>query len=400
MAIDDKHIKELKRVTDSYVSVSELAEKLQADYQELLQKFDKQSNQLEEMNIQLADTLAVNNQLSVYLNNILECLDAGVVVFDTTGQIYLFNQAAEKLTGIQREQAIAKKYNEVFTGDEHSSTLGLLQDNEIKVRGEKWFGPQPVGYSSNRIFDEHGQCCGVVEILYDISSEKQLRETIRHVSALAAIGEMAATVAHQVRNPLAGIVGFSDLLRRDLGDNHKSAPLAEKISNGAKELNRIITCLLDYTKKTKPDFRELDIISFSKETLASVSSENYARKIKTEFSTEIDNLNYRFDPILFQQAFFNIAQNACQAMGTEGGVLRLKIKKSDSRNLAIIFTDTGSGFPEEDVDKLFKPFYTTRNNGIGLGLSMVKKVVDFHNGKIIAASPGNRGARFIIELPL
>jgi len=393
-------LRDLKEVTDSYISLAELAEKLQDDYQDLLQKFEKQSCQLEEINLQLTDALAINSRLSVYLNNILEHLDAGVVVFDIDEHINMFNRAAENLTGIEREYALAKKYSEVFSGDEHFPTLSLLHGEESRVRGEKWFGSQPVGYSSCRIFDENHYCCGVVEILYDMSSEKKLRDTIRHVSALAAVGEMAATVAHQVRNPLAGIVGFSDLLKRDLGDEHQSAELAGKISGGAKELNRIITSLLDYTKKTKPEYRELDLIEFASETFRSISAEYYTSNMSIEFDSELDHLNYRFDPILMRQAFDNIIQNACQAMGTEGGVLKLTIKKNDRNRLVIIFSDNGIGIPQEDVENIFKPFFTTRNNGIGLGLSMAKKVVDFHSGSISALSPESGGAVFTIELPL
>jgi len=151
MNLDDRNLRDLKEATDSYISLAELAEKLQADYQELLKKFEKQSCQLEEINVQLTDALALNSRLSAYLNNILEHLEAGVVVFDSDERISTFNGAAENLTGIEREYALARKYSDVFPGDEHSHTLNLLKSQEIRVKGEKWFGNQPVGYSSSRI---------------------------------------------------------------------------------------------------------------------------------------------------------------------------------------------------------------------------------------------------------
>lgn len=400
MELDKKHVEELKKVTDSYISIAELAEKLQQDYSDLSDKFDRQSSQFEEINSQLAEALSINSRLSVYLNNILECLDAGVVVFDQEGRISLFNRAAERLTGFSREKALSCFFDEVFPGDEHLPTLSLLDGDEIKVRGEKWFGSQPVGYSSSRIFDEDNNFCGVVEILYDISAEKRLRETIRHVSALAAVGEMAATVAHQVRNPLAGIIGFTDLLKRDVADNHRNAAIADKILIGAKELNRIITSLLDYTKKTSPDFRELKLIEFIKETITTLMQEEYASKTRFEMANDIQELTYKFDPVLFRQAFINLVHNACQAMEPDGGVLRLSVKKRDDGRLLIVFADSGKGFCEADAEEIFKPFYTTRNNGVGLGLSMVRKVIDFHNGKISATNGADCGAVFTIELPL
>jgi two-component system sensor histidine kinase AtoS len=400
MQSDDQQLDELTKITDSYVSLSELTVRLQADYLELSKKFEKQSLQLEEINNQVTRALEANSRLSTYLNNILECLDAGVVVFSIDGKICLFNRAAEKLTGISRQEAIEKHYTTVFPGDEHESTFSLLDGTETKSHGEKWFGSQPVGYSSSRIFDENGSCCGVVEILYDISGEKRLRETIRQVSALAALGEMSAIVAHQIRNPLAGIIGFANLLQRDLPYDHPSAHLAQKIFKGSKELNRIMTNLLDYTKQTKPDFRELDLIKFTKEVISSFSNEPVAEKMKIVFQTDTDEVLYRFDPVLFRQAFLNIIENAVQAMEPNGGKLTLSVKTEGGQCLKIVFKDTGMGFQQGDCDKLFKPFYTTRRNGTGLGLSMVKKMIDFHNGTIRANSPAGGGAEFTIELPL
>lgn len=400
MQADDRRLDELMKITDSYVSLSELASKLQADYLELSDRFEKQSHQLEEINHQVTKALEANSKLSTYLNNILECLDAGVVVFGIDGIIYLFNRAAENLTGITRKKAVNRHYNAIFPGDEHASTFGLTSGSETKTRGEKWFGSQPVGYSSSKIFDENGGCCGVVEILYDISGEKKLRETIRQVSALAALGEMSAIVAHQVRNPLAGIIGFANLLQRDLPSDHPSAHLSRKISKGANELNRIMTNLLNYTKQTKPDFRELDMIKFIKEVISSYMNEPVAEKIQIDFQTDVNEIFYRFDPVLFRQVFLNIIENAIQAMEPDGGKLTLSVKTDAGQWLKIIFKDTGKGFPQEDCDKLFKPFYTTRRNGTGLGLSMVKKVIDFHSGTVKANSPAGGGAEFTIGLPL
>lgn len=400
MKSDKSRVDDLKKAADSYISLSELTDKLQNDYQELSREFEKQSRQLEDMNSQLSDAVAINSQLSAYLNNTLEALDAGVIVIDSAGQINLFNQAAEKLTGIPRDNALAKSYRDIFPGDEHSPTVELLGSKNLKVKGEKWLGNQPVGYSASRIFNNEGEYYGIVEILYDLSSEKKLRETIRHVSALAAVGEMAATVAHQVRNPLAGIIGFTDLLLRDLGENHRSIGLVNKISRGARELNRIITCLLDYTRKTEPDFRELDIIKFVYDTIRSLKYENYMEKTVINIETKQDELIYRFDPLLLRQAISNIIHNAAQAMEPDGGEVRLKITVEAGYYLNISFEDSGKGLPEGDSDSLFKPFYTTRSDGVGLGLSMARKAVDFHNGRLEACNSSNGGAIFVIKLPL
>ena len=398
--MDKRQLADLQKMTDSYASLSDLAEKLRADYLEVSLQFEKQTHQLEEINRQVTEALQTNNRLSAYLNIILESLDAGVIVFGMDGVINLFNYSAERLTGISHGNAIGKNYGELFPSEEHAATFTLLQSEEIKVRGEKWFGDQPVGYSASKIHDETGNCLGIVEILYDLSAEKSLRETISQVSALAALGEMSAIVAHQVRNPLAGVLGFADLLQRDLPAEHPSAPLANKISQGAREVNRIITNLLDFTRKTKPDYHELDLVNFFREMTGAIGNEPYAENLSIGFESEFDSLIYRFDPLLFRQMILNIAENAAQAMEPDGGAFRLALRAQDDKHIALIFADTGKGFADEDTENLFKPFFTTRRNGTGLGLSMVKKVVDFHNGAILAESQPGQGAVFTIKLPL
>jgi PAS domain S-box-containing protein len=400
MEMDGGQLNNLQKLTDSYASLSELAEKLRSDYQDVSDQFDKQTQQLEEINRQVTEALESNSRLSAYLKIILECLDAGVIVFDNDGVIGLFNESAEKLTGVSRDKAIGNSYAALFPGDEHKTTGQLLESKENRVRGEKWFDEQPVGYSSSKIFDETGRCLGVVEILYDMSAEKQLRETIRQVSALAALGEMSAIVAHQVRNPLAGVLGFSDLLNRDLPADHPSAPLAAKIAQGAHEVNRIITNLLDFTKKTKPDYRDMDLVKFLKDIVASIPEQPFGAGLQIDWQCDIDSLMYRFDPLLFRQVIYNIAENAAQAMEPEGGILRISLSKSDDKQICLAIADSGKGFTEEDAEILFKPFYTTKRNGTGLGLAVVKRVIDFHNGTIRAESKPGKGAVFTITLPL
>ena len=400
MDVDNHKLNELKKIIDSYTSLSELTEKLQADYREMSEKFESQSQQLEHTNLQLSEALLINNKLSTYLNNTLEYLNAGVVVFEIDGRISLFNQAAERLTGVSRDRALDQNYKEIFPGDEHDPTFKLMAGTEDKVHGEKWYGDQPVGYSSNRIYDDDGTISGVVEIIYDISAEKKLRETIRNVSAFASVGEMAERIAHQVRNPLAGIIGFSDLLQRDLSPDHPSINIAKNISKGAKELNNIITSLLNFIKKTEPEFRELDLVKFIKDTIVFLENESFTEKIKFHFRSSNDLLIYRFDPILFRQVFINITQNAWQAMRPDGGTITIDIRKSSQNSIRIIFSDTGKGILSEDSDKIFNPFYTTWADGIGLGLPIVKKVIDYHNGAITANNNEGGGAVIIIELPL
>jgi PAS domain S-box-containing protein len=397
---DKREMDELFQLTSSYASLSELAERLKTDYLEITERFEQQTNQLEEINSQLVGTLETNNRLSAYLENILESLDVGIVIFGLDSTINLFNKSAERLTGVLRVQAIGSHYRDVFSGEEHLSTYGILEKSETRVRGEKWYCTQPVAYSASKIIDDRDNCHGVIEILYDLSAEKKLRETIRQVSALAALGEMSAIVAHQVRNPLAGVVGFADLLARDLPADHPSANLVQKISLGAREVNRIITNLLDFTRNTKPDFRELDVVKFIKDTIATIKEEAFASQLEINFICDTEIYLYRFDPLLLRQLFTNILENACQAMEPVGGIVKLTMKIDGQKILKLVFADSGKGFPSDDAEKIFKPFFTTRQNGTGLGLAMVKKVVDFHNGSIRAESPPSGGAIFIIELPL
>lgn len=402
MAVDPKseQMDELEKITDSYLALAELARKLQNDYRELAERFEKQSAQLEEINQRVTNALEANNSLSAHLFNILDSLDAGVIVFDGDLTITQFNRSAERLTGVNQQQALGANYRVLFSAEEHALTAGIFESEQDKIRGEKWFNDQPVGYSVSKIIDQNGHCLGAVEILYDLSSEKRLRETISQVSALAAVGEMSAIIAHQVRNPLAGMIGFANLLTRDLPADHPAASSAQKIIEGATEVNRIITNLLDFTKRTRPEFKLLDIISFSRQTLDSIRNQDFAKNLDIKFETQIESLYCRFDPLLFRQMYSNLIENAAQASENSIGEFCLSIQLADEKRLKLEFADSGCGFAGHDPDLLFKPFYTTRRNGTGLGLSMVKRVVDFHNGAITAESPPGGGAVFTIILPL
>ncbi len=220
---------------------------------------------------------------------------------------------------------------------------------------------------------------GLVVILYDLTENKKLEENLKQVSTLAALGEMAATVAHEIRNPLAGISGFTALLLRDLDKGSESRRLVEKISEGVASLNAIVSSLLKYTRSIKPQICEVDAVQAVEDAISEIKTGSDVDGQSIELVSGARSLTASLDPHLFRMIIFNLVKNAIQA-SPEKGQVRLTLKNDESGMLQLVVEDCGPGIPESIRERIFTPFFTTRADGIGLGLAMVKKLTELHGG--------------------
>jgi PAS domain S-box-containing protein len=209
---------------------------LQEAYQALQVKFDQVNLRLEETNKNLSRSLAEQERLSDYLTSILESLSSGVLVVDAGGVITLFNRGAAEMTGIPVEEAIGKPYREIMGNDIPEELTPLrtiitgkgvsqLEKTIVHRSGEKI----AAGYSISPLVNRHGTMMGAVEIFMDLSRIKALEDEISRMDKLAALGQMAATMAHKIRNPLGGIAGFTGLLELEMGESDRGKRLTGKI---------------------------------------------------------------------------------------------------------------------------------------------------------------------------
>jgi signal transduction histidine kinase len=232
--------------------------------------------------------------------------------------------------------------------------------------------------------------------------EKQLRQELNHSRRLASIGELAAGVAHEINNPLTGIIGFSESLLRKSTDEKISRDL-KNINSEARRMAKVVGNLLTFARQRELKRQHADVNDILQSSL-----ELRAYELKTSNIKVVTNLAPNPPKIMvdFQQikeVFLNIILNAEQAMTEAHGGGKLKIKTQQIKDcIRVSFTDDGPGIPTEHLDKLFDPFFTTRweKGGTGLGLSACHSIVTEHGGRIYAKSQPGKGATLIVEFPL
>ena len=269
----ESELEKLEKLAESFGNMGSITQMMRDSYSKLESKFEDLNSRLARINELLRRSLAERNRLANYLNSILESLDSGVIVTDQSGIINIFNSAAEKYTGIKAQAALGRDYYDVMGEAASKEATEILQGRRTSVSGEREFRLSdgsviPMGYSITwlRQFDDD-KMGGLVEILYDLAEIKRLEDNLKKISTLAALGEMAATVAHEIRNPIAGISGFASLLLRDLAPGDRNRISAEKIKSGVASLEAIVENLLDYTRTVSPDIQNTEPFKLIEETV-------------------------------------------------------------------------------------------------------------------------------------
>lgn len=237
----------------------------------------------------------------------------------------------------------------------------------------------------------------------EIERMKSLEEQADRNSRLTAMGEMAVKIAHEIRNPLGSIELFTSLLQREItDDNHKN--LLGHISSGIKNLNHVISNLLTFTKQPNPIFKKFDVHNFLNDLLqfSKFLLNNNNIRLEKEYSPSLPS--GWGDEELLKQVFLNLILNAVQSM-PNGGVLKVKTGlgeklKDNTPFIEMKVIDTGNGITEDNLKKIFNPFFTTRESGTGLGLAIVHNIIELHKGMIEVESEVGKGTTFTVLLPV
>jgi len=411
---------------DSYLLFSETTRKYMEAYRQLEEQFESLNLKLEETNNDLRHSLEEKDRVSNYLNNIIESMSGGVLVVDPNGCITLFNQEAEAITGCLQDQVLGRPYEQII-GLDAGRNLSVLHTLETSIglsNQEKDLKRNdghiiPLGFSTSLVRDTEGHILGAVEVFNDMTEVKRLEAQVQRMHTLAALGEMAATVAHEIRNPLGGIAGFAALLERDLEKEDPRRRLVQKITEGVGRLNRIVTSLLSYTRPLNLRTHPVDLATMVEEVTAffEIDLERHNRTISIH-RHHGEEVVCPIDTEQFQQVILNLLQNATQAISGDGEI-NIQIDThtcGQGTQGRLKIRDSGSGMSPEVQEKLFTPFFTTKEDGTGLGLVISKKIIEAHGGTIqvesqqaldsaAEASPNDyvevvTGTTFTISLPL
>lgn len=408
---------ELTQFKESFETFNKIINNLQRQYLTLEKEYSEQGRRLEEINRQLRQTVSDNREVTFFLNSILTSLTSGVIAVDKAGMISHFNPAAERITGVAAVRALGKRYDEIISARSggrfsalDTAMSGAECDSEEKVIITAGGVERPLSVSTSLLRDSDHTCCGAVEIFFDLTKIRRLEAEVRRVQTLAALGEMAATVAHEVRNPLGGIGGFAALLRRELEGDDDKLRLVDKIIAGVNNLNRTVGALLDYTRRDQLNLRDIPLARLIEETAEYEAADMAGSEVDIRIEVAIDDPDLRLtcDPHLMRQVLLNLLRNGREAM-PDGGCITIRAARArdadggsaSSPAVRIEVADTGEGIPENIRDKIFRPFFSTKGkeSGSGLGLASVWKTVHAHGGSISVASELGHGSVFTIILP-
>lgn len=353
----------------------------------------------------LAATQSLANLRALH-ERIVASIRSGLVTTDLEGRIFTFNTAAEEITGYQEETIRGKDASIIFGDmkDHIAETLHALKVGERSPRFETNCLTSEgmrlrLGYSISPLSSEAGEITGIVISFQDLTQVRSLEETSRRQDRLAAIGRMAASIAHEIRNPLAAMRGSIQMLRSEMDTDSSQAELMEIILRESDRLNRIITDFLNYARPRSLTQARVDVGDLLHQTFALMrhspeigANQNIVEELPSE------PLFAEADEGQLKQVFWNLARNALQAM-PQGGTLRTTLDRNSDNRLRIAFADTGRGMSPEQVEHLFEPFSST-TGGTGLGLSIVYQIIRDHGGTINVRSLEGQGTTITVELPV
>lgn len=371
--------------------------RLEGAYNHLETKFTEVSQELDAKSKSLV-------QMEENLEALLTSMKPGVIIVDSQMVITGLNLSSEKMLQVDSKEAMGRPLFEIFP---EGCGLGksfkrafekpleiVEEDRYVRLEGIEF----PASFKCSAIIDGEGQVNGAMETFSDLSSFRQLEEEVQQARVLGAMGEMAATVAHEIRNPLGGIGGYAGLLARDIETEDPRKRLVDKIIQGVGSLNNIVSNMLNYTRKTKLRPVTLHFAQYLEELLmffeVELSQEDKEIEVIRDFTET--HFEVEIDPEKLQQVLLNFLQNSAQAI-EKTGFVRMALRQENG-DAVLEIQDNGVGMDEETQNQLFKPFFTKKEQGSGLGMAIAKKIIDLHHGEIKLRSELQVGTLFEIRL--
>ncbi len=329
--------------------------------------------------------------LQAFSDRIVDSLGSGVVTTDLEGRVYLFNRAAEEITGYPSDEALTMTIWNVFPGMLEKIDSGRFEISTTHREGI----PINLRFSVSPVMIDQKNTAGYVWCFDDVTELRLLEHKMRQKEQMAAIGAMSAGIAHEIRNPLASIAGSFNLLQSDLDLNSDQRQLVEIITRETERLNRTINQFLSYARPQSPNRTPVDLAHLIEETMKLMRN---SPELKTthHIETWLKHVEAEVDESMLRQVFYNLASNAFKAM-PDGGTLSISLVPQNG-NARIRFEDNGIGFTEDELKRLFVPFQSTFRNGTGLGLALVYQIINAHNGTIAVKSRKGVGTSFVIDL--
>lgn len=353
---------------------------------------------------------AINHMTCSLLNaqtlnqNIMHSIADGVITVDIDGNITSANKSAEVLTGYTSAEIVDKPYKEIFCEGKHfnsllldtlatgASYIGVETDYPVKNRSIH------ISISTSRLKDSTDQIIGAVVVFKDLTEQHRLQEQVLRAERLASLGEIMAGVAHEIRNPLTAIKGFVQYLQVADTETERKEYMPVIIKE-VDRVNRVIETLLYFSRDCKANYKPMNINDLIEETLVLVKNTGTRHRLEFKLQLAAALPWIEGDAEQLKQVLLNLLINAVQAIPDQG-TIAIETWQEQAGAVQVRITDTGPGIDEAELSKIFDPFFTTKAAGTGLGLAVVQRIMNAHNGRIDIQSEVGQGTAVTLEIPV
>ena len=380
--ISTEELQRIQKLHEAFTQFTSASRALEQSYADLKDRVRYLTEELGEKNRALAGALSQTEEAKDYLSGILESLSEAIIVVDPAGTVTMANAASGRMLGMTAGAIVGAEFK----------SLGIPEDSP-----EAWLphARLDVIVSRSAITGAEGMTRGYVVLLQDITRLKELEAAQERNHRLIAMGEMAAKIVHEIRSPLCSIELYASMLARDLGGT-PNAEMAEGISSGIRSLNNVLTNMLFFAKPRKAALRPSEVCRAIEGTVYLLKPMAESHGLTIAFSGDSGVLAL-FDIELMKQVLMNIILNAIQA-APQGSEVRVTC--AESAGAAVIEVhDDGPGISREDAERIFDPFFSTKDRGTGLGLAISARIMEAHRGSIRVESGPGRGTSFLLSLP-
>lgn len=347
------------------------------------------------------------NEMKVYTSKLLETMDNAVISVDINGNIKTFNRKSEEIFGKKKEEVLNKDCQEVLNLRINGECLlkeCLLEKKNISqeiILEEKGLKKKILDLNTSFLTDESGEITGVVAVIRDVTEIKDLNEEVARHKRLVALGKLSAGIAHEIRNPLSSIRGLAQFIFNSFSKTDERKEDLNTIIQEVDRLNKLVVQVLDFAKLKKPNLTRFSLNDLTRKITELFKIEIKGKQIKFNLELSPDISQIQADEDQVRQILMNVIINAIQAIPKKGEI-KIKTEKAPLKGepaIKLIIEDSGIGITEKDFNQIFDPFFSTKEKGSGLGLSIVYKLVEAHQGEIKVESKEGEGTKFIILLP-
>ena len=351
-----------------------------------------------------------------FYRDLVWSLRNGVLAVTVDGRIAVMNDVAYRILGLPpRRSDIGRPFTGVLQTQPEVARIiaGAFEMSHLPNRAELRLksSKKVIGYTISQVQDGRGRVTGATLFFKDLTRVEQLEERERLRDRLAALGEMAAAIAHEVKNPLAGIEVMAGILKRQLPDSKDAQSILGDIIKEAKMANAIVLEVLEFVRPIRLQVERISLLDVITDAIALAEGQAQRGNVEVNLSVPQDLAAIQGDPHQLRQLFTNLLINAFEAMNGRGAV-RIEAAELPEEEpptggdtlagpmIQVDVIDDGPGVPADVVDKIFSPFFTTKPQGTGLGLAIVRKIVNAHDGRIDMNAPAAGGTQFRVTLPV